>query len=106
MLAEVTATAKQAARSLLDPGQVAQSLRELQGWRVEGKELVKSYKVKNFVEAVDFVNAIAGVAESQDHHPDLVVRWGEVGVRVTTHSAGGLTAKDFGLAAAIDRLSS
>lgn len=77
---------------------------QLIGWRVEGKELGRSYKFKNFVEAVNFVNAIAGVAESQDHHPDLTVRWGEVGVRVTTHSAGGLTAKDFDLAAAIDQL--
>ncbi len=104
MLAEVSIIATRASRSLLDSEQVTQQLAQLSGWHVEGKELVKSYKFKNFAEAVTFVNAIAGVAEPQDHHPDLSVRWGEVGVRVTTHSAGGLTAKDFELAAAIDQL--
>jgi len=79
-------------------------LTALAGWRVDGGELTKSYKFKDFAEAVAFVNKIAGIAESQNHHPDLLVRWGEVAVRVSTHSAGGITAKDFELGAAIDQL--
>jgi 4a-hydroxytetrahydrobiopterin dehydratase len=100
----VAAVSSQGTRSLLNADQVEASLSQLKDWRVDGKELTRSYKFKDFTEAVNFVNAIARVAESQDHHPDLLVRWGEVVVRVTTHSAGGLTAKDFSLAAAIDRL--
>ena len=100
----VAAVSNPPTRSLLDSQQIERSVRQLKDWRVDGKELTRSYKFKNFAEAVDFVNAIARVAESQDHHPDLLVRWGEVGVRTTTHSAGGITEKDFVLAAAIDRL--
>ena len=104
MQVEVSIIPTPASGSLLGSEQVEGRLGQLTGWRVEGKELARSYKFKNFLEAVSFVNAIAAIAESQDHHPDLLVRWGEVAVRVTTHSAGGLTAKDFELAAAIDQL--
>ena len=92
----------QSSRSLLDSSEAATRLATLAGWRIDGSELVKAYKFENFVQAVDFVNAITRVAEVQNHHPYLLVRWGEVTVRVTTHSAGGLTAKDFEFAAAID----
>lgn len=93
-------SARQAER--LDQDAITSRLGALTGWRVEGAELVNIYKFNNFVEAVDFVNAIARLAESQNHHPDLLVKWGEVTVRITTHSAGGLTEKDFALAASID----
>jgi 4a-hydroxytetrahydrobiopterin dehydratase len=93
-------SARQAER--LDQDAITSRLAALTGWRVEGTELAKTYKFKNFVEAVDFVNAIAKLAEASNHHPDLLVRWGEVTVRITTHSAGGITEKDFALASTID----
>ncbi|HEY8802296.1 MAG TPA: 4a-hydroxytetrahydrobiopterin dehydratase [Candidatus Dormibacteraeota bacterium] len=101
MIAEVS---RMAERTVLDPADVSERVRRSNGWRLEGAELVKPYKFKNFVEAVDFVNAITGVAERQNHHPDLVVRWGEVTVRLTTHDAHGITENDFKLAEAIDRI--
>ena len=77
---------------------------QLEGWQVEDdKKLIKSYKVKNFVEAVDFVNRITPVAEAENHHPDLSVRWGEVRVYLWTHKIDGLTESDFYMAAKIDR---
>ena len=100
----VTEVSRMANRTVLDPADVAERVRRSTGWRLEGAELVKPYKFKNFVEAVDFVNAITGVAERQNHHPDLVVRWGEVTVRLTTHDAHGITENDFKLAEAIDRI--
>ncbi len=96
--------ANQSSRERLDANEIAQRMEALTGWQVEGVELMKSYRFKDFVEAIDFVNAIAKIAESQNHHPDLTARWGEVKVRLTTHSAGGLTAKDFELASAIDQV--
>lgn len=76
-----------------------------EGWRVEDdKRLIKSYRFKNFVQAVDFVNAITTVAEEEGHHPDLYVRWGEVRVYLWTHKIDGLTESDFYMAAKIDRL--
>ncbi len=83
---------------------IAPLLARLQGWQVEDdKKLIKSYKLKNFVEAVDFVNRITPVAEAENHHPDLYVRWGEVRVYLWTHKIDGLTASDFYMAAKIDR---
>lgn len=79
-------------------------LRQLDGWALEDAKLTKEYSFRNFVEAVDFVNAITPVAESEGHHPDLFVRWGAVRVILWTHSIGGLSENDFILAAKIDDL--
>jgi 4a-hydroxytetrahydrobiopterin dehydratase len=85
--------------------QIQPLLAQLEGWKIEdGKKLVKSYKFKNFVEAVRFVNAITPVAEEQGHHPDLYVRWGEVRAYLWTHSIDGLTESDFYMAAKLDRV--
>ena len=79
-------------------------LAQLDGWQVEeNKKLVKAYRFRNFVQAVDFVNAITQVAEVEGHHPDLYVQWGEVRVYIWTHKIDGLTESDFYLAAKIDR---
>jgi 4a-hydroxytetrahydrobiopterin dehydratase len=78
---------------------------QLQGWLVEAdKKLIKFFKFKNWLEAVDFVNRISPVAEAENHHPDLYVRWGEVRVYLWTHKINGLTESDFFMAAKIDRV--
>src|SRR5438876_671154 len=70
----------------LTPEQIAPLLTQLDGWKVEDdKKLIKSFKVKDFVAAIDFVNRITPVAEAEGHHPDLYVRWGEVRVYLWTH---------------------
>jgi 4a-hydroxytetrahydrobiopterin dehydratase len=80
-------------------------LAQLDGWEVEeSKKLVKSFRFKNFVQAVAFTNAIAQVAEEEQHHPDLYVRWGQVRVLLWTHKIDGLTESDFVMAAKIDRV--
>lgn len=84
--------------------EIAPLLGQLDGWQVEdNKKLIKAFRFKNFVEAVDFVNAIAPVAEAEGHHPDLYVRWGQVRVYLWTHKIDGLTESDFVMAAKIDR---
>lgn len=88
----------------LTPDQIAPLLAQLDGWQVEAnKKLIKSYRFKNFVQAVEFVNAVTPVAEREGHHPDLYVRWGEVRVYLWTHKIDGLTESDFFMAAKIDR---
>lgn len=85
--------------------QIAPLLAQLEGWQVEaGKKLIKSFRFKNFVEAVAFVDAVAKVAEEEGHHPDLYLRWGEVRAFVWTHKIDGLTESDFYLAAKMDRV--
>jgi 4a-hydroxytetrahydrobiopterin dehydratase len=80
-------------------------LDQLRGWEVlGGTKLRKGYKFRNFVDAVDFVNDIAEVAEAAGHHPDLFVAWGKVDVDLWTHKIGGLSSSDFIMAAKIDRV--
>ncbi len=84
--------------------QIAPLLDQLEGWEVEeDKKLVKSYKFRNFVQAVEFVNAVTTIAEEERHHPDLYVRWGRVTVYLWTHKLDGLAESDFYMAAKIDR---
>jgi len=88
--------------------EAARLLGQLDGWRIEDaaghRQLVKTYRVRDFVGAVDLVNRITPVAEAEGHHPDLLVTWGRVRAQLWTHVAGGLTENDFVLAAKIDRL--
>ena len=89
----------------LTPEEIAPLLAQLDGWRVEdSKKLIKSFGFKNFAQAVEFVNAITAVAEAEQHHPDLYVRWGEIRVYLWTHKIDGLSESDFVMAAKIDRL--
>ena len=91
----------------MSPEQAKARLGQLSGWQSDdGKKLTKSYRFRNFVQAVDFVNKITPIAEEQNHHPDLLVRWGEVSVELWTHTANGLTDADFALAAKIDEAAS
>ena len=74
-------------------------------WQRQGDELVKVAKRADFAGALAFVNAVGARAEEADHHPDIDIRWNTVTLRLSTHSAGGLTAKDVELARAIDAIS-
>jgi len=73
-------------------------------WERHGHELVKVVKRGDFAKALGYVNAVGRLAEEADHHPDIDIRWDTVTLRLSTHSAGGLTQKDLDLAAAIDAL--
>ena len=74
------------------------------GWERQGDQLVKVHAAATFPGAVAFVDRVAELAEAADHHPDIDIRWRTVTLRLSTHSEGGLTAKDLDLAAAIDRV--
>ncbi len=81
-------------------------LKQINGWTLEGgKKILKSYKFKDFMSAMNLANKIADVAEHENHHPDLLVRWGELKIEIWTHKVDGLTESDFILAAKIDELS-
>jgi 4a-hydroxytetrahydrobiopterin dehydratase len=73
-------------------------------WTRDGDELVKTVTKKDFAEAMQFVNAVANAAEQANHHPDIAISWNKVTLRLSTHSAGGLTQYDLDLAAQIDKL--
>jgi 4a-hydroxytetrahydrobiopterin dehydratase len=73
-------------------------LAQLPGWQIESGELVRTFKFKDFVAALQFVNLIGQLAEVAGHHPDIDIRYNRVRLALVTHDAGGITEKDFDLA--------
>ncbi|MDI1315396.1 4a-hydroxytetrahydrobiopterin dehydratase [Prosthecobacter sp.] len=86
---------------LLSASAIQQQMIGLPGWQVEGTELVKEFRFTSYLAGIEFVRRVAGLAEAMNHHPDLFVGWRKVTVRLSTHSAGGLTGLDFALACQI-----
>ena len=86
----------------LSDAQITTGLAGLAEWTREGDEIVKTFDCGTFPDAIAFVVRIGFFAEQADHHPDLDVRWKRVRVALTTHDAGGLTAKDLDLAREIE----
>jgi 4a-hydroxytetrahydrobiopterin dehydratase len=89
---------------LLSESEIRKGLASLKGWQLGDKEIAKQFELKDFVRAMGFVNSVALLAEKADHHPDIDIRWNKVKLVLSTHSAGGLTEKDFNLAKQIDDL--
>ena len=90
--------------SALSEPQIASRLNTLPAWRVEAGELTRTFTFKDFRGALAFVNQVADLAEDAGHHPDIDIRYNRVRLALVTHDAGGLTAKDFDLAGAVDKL--
>jgi 4a-hydroxytetrahydrobiopterin dehydratase len=86
----------------LTDAQAATRLAELPEWRIEEGILTRIFQFRDFVEALAFVNRVGVQAEKAAHHPDIDIRYNRVRLALITHDAGGLTAKDFDLAAAAD----
>lgn len=88
----------------LTEAEIAPLLGQLDAWTaVDAHHLEKTYRVKNFARALQLVNRIGAIAEEQNHHPDLTLAWGRVGVQIWTHKINGLTESDFVFAAKCDR---
>lgn len=84
---------------------IEQRLKELSGWRYTNLALEKTFKFANFTDAFAFMAGVAPVADRMNHHPDWSNSYNTVAVRLSTHSAGGVTEQDFALAREMDRLS-
>lgn len=90
----------------MDKTAATQILSELGGqWEINDHgHLAKSYRFKNFMDAMNFANKIAELAEKEGHHPDLAISWGSCRVELWTHKINGLSENDFILAAKIEAL--
>jgi len=77
---------------------------ELSGWQVENNAIRRQYKTDGWQSTLMAVNTLGYLAEAADHHPDLEVSWSKIVVKLQTHSAGGITELDFGLARKIDEV--
>jgi 4a-hydroxytetrahydrobiopterin dehydratase len=87
--------------SRLDEAAIADALRGTPGWERAGDGIRRRFQLGDFAEALAFVNRVGRLAEAAGHHPDIDIRYNVVTLTLTTHDAGGLTAKDFELARAI-----
>ena len=91
--------------TLLTQDEIAKNLSSLSGWLQEGNQIAKLFQLKDFAEALSFVNKVGAEAEEMNHHPDIFIHsWNKVKITISTHSEGGITKKDFQLAEKIERL--
>ena len=88
----------------LSQEEIDRAMRELNGWKLQGNEIRKTFPHDSFAEAIVFVNAVAHLAELADHHPDIDIRYTNVTLALTTHDQGGLTEKDFALARRVEEI--
>ncbi|HEY5605616.1 MAG TPA: 4a-hydroxytetrahydrobiopterin dehydratase [Thermoplasmata archaeon] len=93
-----------ARRTLLPEEEIRKRLAEVRGWSRDGNAITRTWKFKDFPEALAFINRVGELAESMDHHPDIHNSWATVRLSLTTHDRGGLTNLDFDLAKKIDGL--
>ena len=92
------------ARAALREARVRELLAQRPGWQLRGDRIARSFRCADFATAFGWMASVALVAERLNHHPDWKNVYDRVDVELTTHDAGGLTERDFELAAAMDRL--
>jgi 4a-hydroxytetrahydrobiopterin dehydratase len=93
-----------ARRKLLTESEIAARSAAVPKWKREGKTITRAWTFEDFSEALAFINKVAAIAESMNHHPEIYNSWATVRLTLTTHDKGGLTDLDFDLAKKIDSL--
>lgn len=91
-------------RKKLTDAEIENALLDLEDWELENDNLKKHFEFETFADALAFVNKVGAVAERLDHHPDIFFGWGYAEFAITTHDAGGITARDFDLAKQIEAI--
>ena len=89
---------------LLTDDQITAELAGVPAWTRDGSSITTVTERADFLDAMLYVGAVAYLAQTADHHPDIAISWNQVTLTLSTHSAGGLTAKDFALARQISAL--
>jgi 4a-hydroxytetrahydrobiopterin dehydratase len=87
----------------LTAAQIEEVIRARPAWKLQGGKLVREWTFKDFVEAMQFVNRVAAVAETAGHHPDIDIRYNRVLLGLVSHDAGGITGRDVAMASRIDQ---
>ena len=89
---------------LLSGADIRWRLKSLPGWKQKGKFITKTYEFNEFMDGIEFIDRVAAVAEKEEHHPDIHVRYTAISLLVQTHSEGGVTEWDTELANAIEKM--
>jgi 4a-hydroxytetrahydrobiopterin dehydratase len=88
----------------MQDSEIRNSLANLGGWTLQGNAIVREFNFTDFVQAMVFVNRVAGVAEDAGHHPDITIVYNHVTLRLSTHDAGGITVNDIRMAETLNGL--
>lgn len=89
---------------LLTDLEISDRLKRLKGWRHEGNFITKVFEFDRFMDGIDFVEGVAAVAEKEEHHPDINLRYTTITLALQTYSEGGVTQWDLDLAEAVERM--
>jgi len=90
--------------SAMDDATIRSHLQQVSGWTLQDGAIEKTFPFKNYYETISFVNALAWICNTEDHHPNLQVSYDRCVVRFNTHSANGISVNDFICAAKADAL--
>lgn len=90
--------------SKLTEAEISTHMERVNHWVQKDNMIQKTFKLPSFPAAIAFVTHVAFLAEAAAHHPDIDIRYNQATLRLTTHDVGGISAKDFDLAAAIDEI--
>ncbi len=91
-------------RSKLTEDQISERLAAVPQWSRSGESISRTFEAPSFLEGIAFVQQVAEIAESKDHHPDIDIRYNRVTLTLSTHDQGGLTGWDFDVAESVDVL--
>jgi len=89
---------------LLSKEEINKHIDFLEEWQLDGDAIRREWIFKDFLEAMDFINTIAAIAENHNHHPEINNVYNRVSLRFNTHDAGGITEKDINIAKEINKL--
>lgn len=90
--------------TLIAQSQLKEMMKRVPEWDSNKKAIERTFEFDDFNQAIDFVNSVAEIADEEEHHPDIDIRYNKVRVSLSTHSEGGLTDLDFQVAEKIDTL--
>lgn len=88
---------------LLSDAEIDSRLKTLKGWSRHGAFIKKTFEFKHFMDGIAFLNEVAAEAEREEHHPDIHIRYTTITISIQTHSEGGVTEWDIGLAKSIEK---
>lgn len=88
----------------LSPEEAQNLAKEIPQWTLRDKAIERTFEFKGFPEAISFVNQVAEIAQTEDHHPDICISYNKVRLELSTHRIGGLSRNDFIVAAKVDKV--
>jgi len=90
-------------KQALTPAEIKETLQTIPGWALQDGKLTRDWTFKDFVQAMEFINKIATLAEAAGHHPDIDIRYNNVRLSLVSHDAGGITQRDANMARQINQ---